>query len=188
MIKEQAFHFENRNDLRKWLKANHHVSKGIWMIFEKGRNAKTIKAQEALEEALCFGWIDGQLKRIDEATYQKKFTPRRKASHWSEKNKQTAKKLITSGRMTDAGIQAIENAKKNGSWDSAKSNPLPEDQTAVLEKALIDKKLAYANFKKMSPSIRKTYTGFYLSAKKEETRVSRLARIIERLEKNLKPM
>ncbi len=80
---ENEVMFNNRDEFRNWLIENHATSSGIWMVFGKGRSIKTIKAEEALEEALCFGWIDGQLSSVDEEKYLKKFTPRRKGSHWT---------------------------------------------------------------------------------------------------------
>lgn len=104
--------FESRDEFREWLVKNHAVSQGIWMVFGKDGLLKTIKTDEALEEALCFGWIDGQIKSIDQAKYVKKFTPRRKGSVWSEKNKKLVKALTENGKMTASGIAAVELAKK----------------------------------------------------------------------------
>lgn len=86
---EEQMIFSNRMAFRDWLSMNHASSKGIWMVFGKTDQLRTVKPEEALEEALCFGWIDGQLKSIDETRYIKKFTPRTKDSKWSEKNRNT---------------------------------------------------------------------------------------------------
>jgi uncharacterized protein YdeI (YjbR/CyaY-like superfamily) len=103
--------FLDREEFRKWLLENHHVSKGIWLVFGKAGKLKTLKPDEALEEALCFGWIDGQLSSIDDAKYLKKFTPRRKGSRWSERNRNLTSPLIENGKMTETGLTAIEQAK-----------------------------------------------------------------------------
>lgn len=185
---EERILFADRNEFRMWLQENHDSHKGIWVVFSKTNKVSSLKAEEALEEALCFGWIDGQLLSIDEDQYQKKFTPRRKGSQWSEKNKKLTKKLIDNETMTEFGILAIEQAKKDGTWDATKGEPITDAQIDMLIDALKGSDLALSNFLKMSPSIRRTYTALYLDAKKEETRIKRLAKIIERLNENKKPM
>ncbi len=167
---------------------NHNVSKGIWLVLGKAGKLKTVKADEALEEALCFGWIDGQLSSIDDAKYLKKFTPRRKGSKWSEKNRNTAERLIGNGKMPEYGVMAIDQARKDGTWDIPKQEPISDSQIEILTIALQGAELALSNFVKMPLSIRKTYTALYLDARKEETRIRRLATIIGRLNGNRKPM
>ncbi|SFG93822.1 Uncharacterized conserved protein YdeI, YjbR/CyaY-like superfamily, DUF1801 family [Desulfotomaculum arcticum] len=180
--------FENRATFRNWLFENHSVSKGVWLIFGKTSQLKTIKPDEALEEALCFGWIDGQLKSIDDEKYLKRFTPRRKGSKWSERNRSLATILIENGKMTEYGIAVIEEAKKSGTWDIPKNKPISEEEIEILINALSGTEKALSNFLKMPMSVKKTYTGLYLDAKKEETRIKRLQKIIERLNENKKPM
>jgi uncharacterized protein YdeI (YjbR/CyaY-like superfamily) len=121
---ENELFFRDREEFRKWLCENHDKSSGIWMVFGKAKDLVTIKAEEALEEALCFGWIDGQINSIDQEKYLKRFTPRRKGSNWSEKNRKTAEMLISSGRMTESGFNAIAEAKRTGKWDVPKADPL----------------------------------------------------------------
>ncbi|GAB6109472.1 YdeI/OmpD-associated family protein [Fusibacter bizertensis] len=185
---EEKLTFTDRQDFRKWLEKNHGINKGIWIVFSKTEALQSVNADEALEEALCFGWIDGQILSIDEAQYQKKFTPRRNGSHWSEKNKKLATMLIDNGRMTEFGVMAIEKAKKSGRWDAVKDEKITDEQVNDLIAALQGSELALTNFLKMSPSVKKTYTALYLDAKKEETRIRRLNKIIERLNENKKPM
>lgn len=180
--------FTDREEFRKWLLENHNVSKGIWLVFSKTNKLKTIRADEALEEALCFGWIDGQFNSIDNEKYLKKFTPRRKGSKWSDKNKSIANRLIENGKMTEYGIMAVEQAKKSGTWDIAKEEPISDSQIEILTDALKGAEPALSNFMKMPLSVRRTYTTAYLDAKKEETRIKRLEKIIERLNENKKPM
>jgi len=105
--------FPDREEFRKWLLENHNVSKGIWLVFGKAGRLKTLKADEALEEALCFGWIDGQFIIIGDEEYLKKFTPRRKGSKWSERNRGIVNRLIENGNMTEYGLVAIEQAKRD---------------------------------------------------------------------------
>ena len=180
--------FSDREEFRKWLLKNHNISKGIWLVFGKAGKLKTIKPDEALEEALCFGWIDGQFNSIDDTRYLKKFTSRRKGSNWSEKNRDTASRLIESGKMTEYGIMAIEQAKSSGNWDMLKEEPIANSQIEILTNALKGAEPALSNFMKMPLSVRRGYTLMYLDAKKEETRIKRLGKIIGRLNENKKPM
>ena len=180
--------FPDSEDFRKWLSENHDTSKGIWLVFGKTAKLITVKADEALEEALCFGWIDGQIQSIDDDKYLKKFTPRRKGSKWSEKNRSTANRLIKNGKMTEFGISAIEQAKKQGTWDIARVEPVSDSQIEILVSALNGVEPALSNFLKMPLSVKRTYTTAYLDAKREETRIKRLERIIERLNENKRPM
>lgn len=181
--------FATREAFRKWLCEHCLSNDGIWILFGKAGGPKTIKAEEALEEALCFGWIDGQLERIDDKTYKKYFSQRRENSKWSEKNKALVKRLEKQGLMTDFGRKKIEEAKKNGQWDAP--NPLAiitEEQIACLSVLLRGYEPAYTNFQAMSLSVKKTYTRAYLDAKTDAGREKRIAWIVDRLNKNLKPM
>ena len=177
-----------REDFRKWLSENSQSSEGVWLIFGKTKENKTIKADEALEEALCFGWIDGQMQKLDDKAYIKYFSMRRTNSKWSEKNKATAKRLEEKGLMTEFGRQKIEEAKKNGQWDAKDSMTFTEKEIGVLEDNLKTYEPAYSNFKAMSMSVKKTYTRAYFDAKTESGKARRIAWIVERLNKNLKPM
>ncbi len=180
--------FADREEFRQWLFKNRDISEGIWLIFGKVEKLKTVRADEALEEALCFGWIDGQIKSIDDEKYIKKFTPRRKDSRWSVRNREIAERLINSGRMTEYGMAAIEQAKNTGNWDLPERQTATDEQVEILIEAINGAEPALSNLLKMPLSVRKTYTMFYLDAKKEETRVRRLERIIERLNANKGPM
>lgn len=181
--------FSSREEFRKWLYDNCLSGAGIWLLFGKAGGPKTIKAEEALEEALCFGWIDGQMEKIDEKTYKKYFSIRREKSKWSEKNKALAKRLEEQGRMTDFGRKKIEDAKKNGQWDAV--NPLAvitEEQIAQLSLLLESYEPACTNFQAMPLSVKKTYTRAYFDAKTDAGRKKRIAWMVDRLNKNLKPM
>lgn len=181
--------FANRNGFRKWLYEHCLSNEGIWLLFGKAGGPKTIKAGEALEEALCFGWIDGQMEKIDDKTYKKYFSLRRENSKWSEKNKALVKRLDEQGLMTDFGRKKIDEAKKNDQWDA--QNPLAiitEEQIACLSALLDGYEPAYTNFQAMSPSVKKTYTRAYFDAKTDAGREKRIAWMVDRLNKNLKPM
>ena len=180
--------FLDRHEFRRWLNRNHTISKGVWLVFSKSSGLKTLRPGEALEEALCFGWIDGQIKSLGEEKYLKRFTPRTRSSKWSAVNRSLAGRLMESGRMTEHGLATIEAARSRGAWDVPGREQIAADQIEALTKALQGADLALANFLKMPLSVRKTYAAFYLDARKEETRVRRLKRIIERLEANKRPM
>lgn len=180
--------FPGKDEFREWLFINHNLSEGVWLVFGKSGRLKTLTPDEALDEALCFGWIDGQLRSIDDSRYLKKFTPRRKGSKWSEKNRNTVSRLVEEGRMTAHGIAAVERAKNDGTWDSPDRERVPDSQVEILIRALQGAEPALSNFMKMPPSVKRTYTAHYLDAKKEETRIKRLQQIIGRLNENKKPM
>lgn len=181
--------FASRKEFREWLYEHCLSNEGIWLLFGKAGGPKTIKAGEALEEALCFGWIDGQMEKIDDKTYKKYFSLRRENSKWSEKNKALVKRLDEQGLMTDFGRKKIDEAKKNGQWDA--QNPLAiitEEQISCLSALLEGYEPAYTNFQAMPPSVKKTYTRAYLDAKTDAGREKRIAWMVDRLNRNLKPM
>lgn len=180
--------FASRVEFRNWLKENCTSSSGVWLVFGKLGGPSTVKATEALEEALCFGWIDGQMQRVDDTTYIKYFSARRKSSKWSDKNKAIVEKLEQQGIMTGYGRAKIEEAKSNGQWEAKKTEVVTEERIHYLSELLKTHEPAHTNFLAMSPSVKKTYTKAYFSAKTDSGRVSRLSWMVERLNQNLKPM
>ena len=180
--------FADREAFRKWLSAHCQSNDGVWLLFGKTGGPKTVKAAEALEEALCFGWIDGQMQSIDDNAYRKYFSKRRENSKWSEKNRALAKSLEERGLMTDFGRKKIEEAKQNGQWDTPKSPAITEEQIAQLSEILKGYEPACTNFAAMSLSVKKTYTRSYFDAKTEAGREKRIAWMVDRLNRNLKPM
>ncbi len=180
--------FSNREAFRNWLYENCQSNDGIWLLFGKAGGPKTIKAGEALEEALCFGWIDGQMQSIDDHTYKKYFSMRRDKSKWSEKNKALAESLEKRGLMTDSGRKKIEEARQNGQWYAPSPTAVTEEQIACLCELLEGYEPACTNFKAMPPSVKKTYTRAYFDAKTDTGREKRIAWMVDRLNKNLKPM
>ena len=181
--------FQGRQDFREWLENNCMSHEGIWILFSKTKDMKMMKPQDALEEALCFGWIDGLMKSIDDKKYMKYFSIRRENSQWSLKNKNLAESLESQGLMTEFGRMKIEDAKRNGKWESAnKPSDITMEQIENIIKLLKDNQLAQENFQAMSLSVKKTYTRAYLDAKTDGGRLKRLMWMKERLEKNLKPM
>lgn len=185
----EQLQFKTRADFRNWLAENCLSSEGVWLLFGKSDKVQTLKPDEALEEALCFGWIDGVMKKIDDDSYIKYFALRRKVSKWSAKNKALIEKLEKAGLITDLGRTKIDEAKANGQWENSdKSYVVSDNQTEELAELLKINRIAYDNFLAMPPSVKKTYTRAYFDAKTEEGRDKRLAWIISRTEKNLRPM
>lgn len=184
----EALEVHSREAFRAWLEENSQRSDGVWLLFYKKGNLKWIKASEALEEALCYGWIDGKMQRRDEETYVKYFAKRRKNSKWSEKNKALVRALEAQGVMTDCGRREVDEAKQNGQWDAAAPQPITEAEIAEVAQALKPYSLAHANFSAMSPSIKKTYTRAFFDAKTQQGCAKRLLWMVDRLNQNLKPM
>lgn len=180
--------FATRLLFRKWLECDGATSDGVWLIFAKTDALKTLSAHEALEEALCFGWIDGQMQSIDNDRYKKYFARRKARSNWSEKNKKLAQQLIAKGLMTPTGLNAIVCAKQNGQWDHSKCNAVSDEQIRMFRQLVELHEPAYTNLLVMSDSVQRTYTQFYLDAKSDRIRQTRLEKIVDRLNQNLKPM
>ncbi len=185
---EEQLLFSDRAEFRKWLSKNHAINKGIWLVFGKNARVKTLTPDEALEEALCFGWIDGLIKSIDTDRYMKKFSPRRKNSKWSARNKGFVDRLIKNDKMTEHGMKAIAEAKASGAWDAPERQPVTGSQIDTLVAALKGHEPALTNFLKMAPSAQRLYTGFYLDAKSEDARQRRLLKMIPFLNENKKAM
>lgn len=171
--------FADRHVWRTWLVENHATAKEIWLVFYKKHVKKPgLAYEEAIEEALCFGWIDGLLKRIDDEKHTIRFSPRRKNSIWSERNKQRVRKMIQEGRMTEVGLAKVAEAKANGQWDKAAQR---EDATCVpseLAAALAKDKRARRNFERLAPSYCKQFIYWVASAKREETGRRRVAEAV----------
>jgi uncharacterized protein YdeI (YjbR/CyaY-like superfamily) len=177
--------FTDRNAFRQWLQTNHERPTGLWLVFGKNGQLKTLTPDEALEEALCFGWIDGLIKRVDDAKYVKFFSPRKTRSKWSERNKTIAERLLRSGLMAPPGLEAVERAKQQGLWNVEIK---VQGDVKQLIKLLATYPKAVANFEKMSLSVQKLYANFYADAKQDATRERRLAKIVNMVEQNKKPM
>jgi len=180
--------FTDRQAFRGWLEEFGEKSGGVWLLFGKNEKLVTITMSEALEEAICHGWIDGQMQSIDENSYKKYFAHRLPNSKWSPKNKALAQTLIEKGLMAKPGLDAIEHARKNGSWDNAQKSVIDDNQIQLFKESVKPYEPAYSNLLAMSNSVQRTYTGFYFDTKTEAGRETRLKKIIDRLNKNLKPM
>ena len=181
--------FTHRSEFREWLAENALSDEGVWLVFGKNGGPQTLTAAEALEEALCFGWIDGQLRSVDERSYIKYFKQRNETSNWSDKNKRLVERLESQGLMTDFGRAKIEAAKQNGHWDAPKRQSLTDVQLLQFDEMLKPHEAAYANWTMMPRSARRAYaSSYYFGAKTEAGREKRFNTIIERLNLNLNPM
>ncbi|MBC7875665.1 MAG: YdeI/OmpD-associated family protein [Anaerolineales bacterium] len=170
-----------------WLAKQHDKSAGVWMkLAKKDSGIESITITEALDVALCYGWIDGQRLSFDEKYYLQKYTPRRPKSIWSKINVEKVERLIKSGEMKPAGFKAIEAAKADGRWarayDGQKNMSVPEDFQSELNKS----KKAKAFFETLNRVNRYAILFRIQTAKKEETRVKRIKQFVEMLEKNEK--
>jgi len=183
-----ALLFKNRDEWRYWLEKNHAILNEVWLIhYKKSLAKKSLNHFDAVEEALCFGWIDSKLKKIDEERFILKYSPRKSKSVWSKINKDNAEKMISLEKMTQAGFDKIEEAKKQGFWDTAYTNLVKERLPSDLKKALLENKTAWNNFKHFANSYRNIYIGWVKNTKNGETRKKRISKVVERSLNNKKP-
>ncbi|MCP4257639.1 MAG: hypothetical protein GY774_08965 [Planctomycetes bacterium] len=177
----------SREQWRNWLIEHHVRENGVWLIFYKKETCKpTIGYEDAVEEALCFGWIDSIIKKIDDKRYVRKFTPRKEKSMWSALNRKRANKMIKEKRMTNFGLAKIETARKTGLWEKDGRPQISFDVPPELAKALATNKKAKANFDKLALSYRRQYIGWIAVAKRAETKKRRIEESIALLEKGKK--
>ena len=188
METSESLFFKNGQEWCTWLQQNHTEKNAVWLVHYKKSSGKTgITYEEALEEALCFGWIDGKMKSLDDEKYIIRYSPRKAKSVWSKLNKEKAEQLISSGKMTEAGFAKIEEAKSNGFWDSAYTNKEIEELPLDLKNALILDKDAWYHFQRFANSYRNTYIGWVNIAKSGETRKRRISEVVKRSSMNKKP-
>jgi uncharacterized protein YdeI (YjbR/CyaY-like superfamily) len=168
--------FATPEDLESWLEKHHSSSDGVWLKFaKKGSGIRSVVYAEALEAALCFGWIDGQARRLDELHYLQRFTPRRARSKWSKINREKAERLIEQGRMRPAGLEEIERARADGRWDEAYDSAATATVPADFQASLDAEPAAKAFFETLSKSKRYSFLYRIEDAKRPETRAKRIA-------------
>jgi uncharacterized protein YdeI (YjbR/CyaY-like superfamily) len=184
----KTIHAQTRDEWRSWLAANHgKEDQGIWLVFSKKKKGKTsLTYDEAVEEALCFGWIDSTIRKIDEEKYCRKLTPRRKGSKWSALNKKRVKKLIADKRMTSSGQAKIDESKRLGLWDIDPTPQISFEMPEDLAAALGGSSKALHFFQILSPSERRRYIGWITTAKQATTKAKRIAETIDLLENGKK--
>ncbi|MES2397687.1 MAG: YdeI/OmpD-associated family protein [Bacteroidota bacterium] len=181
----ETLYVKDRKELRSWFKKNHDSKKEIWLIYYKKASSKIrIPYNDAVEEAICFGWIDGKVKNIDAEKYIQRYTPRRSKSQWSILNIERAKKMIKAKKMTKWGLEKYqEGIKNNKIIPTTKTFSIPLD----LKKVLALKPQALKNFNSFSPSIQLMYAYWINLAKREATRNKRIQEVVERSQQNKKP-
>jgi uncharacterized protein YdeI (YjbR/CyaY-like superfamily) len=181
----KRFHAKSIEEWKTWLQQNHDAEEGVWLVFrKKGKGPVPFGYQEALDEALCMGWIDSLLKRIDEHTYMRKFTPRKATSTWSQRNKVRVEELILSGKMKAEGMRTIEVAKENGMWDKGAVPPEVDDSLPdALLVAFQDHPLARDHYFALPSRARKQFNIWINMAKRAETVQKRLQESLQLLEK-----
>ena len=187
MSESEPLDFRNTTEWRKWLRCNHAKSQGEWVYMYKKAARAGLRYHDALDEALCYVWIDGQIHAVDEEKFRQRWTPRRPGSAWSQANKTKVKRLIAEGRMTGAGLAAVKEARRTGKWRAAYTNRREDRVPADLAKALHAEPEAWRNFKGLAQTYRNMYAGWVQGAKRAETRQRRTAAVVRRALRNLKP-
>lgn len=175
----ETFYAKNRAEWRAWLRKNGRTAGEVWLLYyKKGSGKPRVAYDEAVEEALCFGWIDGKIKRIDEACYAQRFTPRKPKSPWSQSNIDRVQELIAAGKMTPDGLKAFSPERRQ---------PAPAMPTALpkeLERQFRAQTEAWENFQRFPPYYRRMTARWVASAKRDETRLERLRKLIEFSDRN----
>jgi uncharacterized protein YdeI (YjbR/CyaY-like superfamily) len=178
---------KNRQEWREWLQENHDKKQSVWLIYYKRKsNIPTVIYSEAVDEALCFGWINSKAKPLDEEKFMQFFSRRKAKSVWSRINKEKIERLINEGLMTRAGYHIIEIAKQNGSWtilDEAEALTIPKD----LDDAFQNRPNAKNYFSSLSRSDKRNILQWLVLAKRQETRQKRISEIAELAGQNQKP-
>ena len=172
---------------REWLEAHHLTQQGVWLVYSKKKSIiPSLTWSEAVDEALCFGWIDSKAEPIDEHTYRQFFGPRKPKSGWSRVNKEKIQRLLAADLMTPAGLASLETAQQNGSWallDEVEALRIPAD----LEQAFRAKPTAATYFAALSRTDKRNLLQWLVLARRPETRQNRLTEIVESAEQQLKP-
>jgi len=182
----ETFYAKDRQEWRAWLEQNHATAPGVWLVYYKKESGKPrVEYADAVEEALCFGWIDSKANTIDGESSRQLFSPRKAKSPWSKPNKERIEKLMAQGLIAPAGLAKIEAAKQDGSWDALNAIDaltIPPD----LEAALAENKAARPNFDAFPPSSKKIILWWIESAKRPETRAKRIEETVTLAAQNIK--
>ncbi|QJD76975.1 YdeI/OmpD-associated family protein [Spirosoma rhododendri] len=182
-----TFFPENRQQWREWLAEHHAAQASVWLLYPKKKSGRIgVTYNEAVEEALCFGWIDSTAKPVDADTFMQFFCPRKPKSGWSKVNKERLVRLVDVGLMMPAGMASIERAKENGSWlllDEAEAQVIPAD----LATELAERPTANEFFTSLCRSDKRTLLIWISAARRSETRQKRIAELVDCAEQRLKP-
>ncbi|MGB5554104.1 MAG: YdeI/OmpD-associated family protein [Flavobacteriaceae bacterium] len=186
MSKLPELYFKNDSEFRNWLHDNHDTSEGIYLIFfTVAHDNESMRWEEAVQVAICYGWIDSTVKSLGDGKRRQYFCPRKPKSVWSKVNKNYIKQLTKNDLMHPSGLNAIKIAKKNGSWsalDDVENGIIPED----LQLAFDQNKEAFKNYQSFTRGQRKSYLYWLNQAKREETRLNRIIEIIQHCSENIK--
>ncbi|WP_191965912.1 MULTISPECIES: YdeI family protein [Haloferax] len=179
--------FESRNEFRTWLEEHHDTAEELWVGYYKVDAERSgIGYGESVEEALCFGWVDGLIKGIDDETYTRRFTPRRPDSKWSKANKERVEAMVEVGEMTRAGMELVEAAKESGEWADAYRLADDHEIPAELEAALRENETAWENFQNFSNTDQHAFITAVEEAKTDETKQKRIERTVGLAEQDLR--
>jgi uncharacterized protein YdeI (YjbR/CyaY-like superfamily) len=182
----KTFHAKARKELRNWLEKNHQSEKSIWLIiYKKESETPSIYYPEAVDEALCFGWIDSKPNKRDEHSYYQFFSKRNPKSNWSKVNKEKVSILMEQGLIHSSGLKMIEIAKQNGTWtalDEVENITIPDDLKALF----LNNKTAHDNWEKFSRSSKRGILEWIMNAKKTETRQKRIEETVQLAADNIK--
>jgi uncharacterized protein YdeI (YjbR/CyaY-like superfamily) len=182
----ELLYFKNAKEWREWLHKNHHIYTKVELVFYRVDSPfDSMRWEEAVQVAICFGWIDSTVRKLDEERRKQTFTPRKDKSVWSKLNKSYIEKLLLEGLMHESGLQKIAIAKQNGSWeslDAVEDLQIPGDLLDAFHK----NKTAFDNYHNFSPSYRKSYLYWLNQAKRPETRAIRIIEIIRLCSQNIK--
>jgi uncharacterized protein YdeI (YjbR/CyaY-like superfamily) len=181
-----TFYARSRTEWRKWLEKHHQSEKSVWLIiYHKKSDKQSVYHEEAVEEAICFGWIDSIAHKRDEESKYQFFAQRKPKSNWSKENRERAKKMIVGGYMTESGQKLIDIAKETGTWEAlveVQKSVIPNDLLKLFDK----NKNAFRNFNAFPPSSKRIILEWILNAKKPGTRQKRIEETVTLAEKNIK--
>ena len=182
-----TFFARDRRSWREWLDANHATCASVWLVqLKKHVDEPCVAYQDAVEEALCFGWIDGRLRRIDNRSHMIRFSPRKAGSTWAKSNKARVERLVSADLMTEAGMAVVRAAQKSGAWDAESAKRLDETP-ADLGAALAVAPAAAERWQTWAPSHRRQYVDWIVTAKRPQTRARRVTEVVRRAAAGLKP-
>ena len=183
----KQLYVKTRDEWREWLSEHHNTESEVWLVFFKKETGRpSVEYEYSVEEALCFGWIDSIIKKIDAEKYARKFTPRKPDSKWSKLNKKRVAKVMKEGRMTEHGLAKIEAAKESGLWDQNNRPEVSLEMPDELGKALVKNKKAKSFFDQLAPSYQKQYILWVQVAQRQETKEKRVRESIHLLEQGKK--
>jgi len=178
----------SREAWREWLEENHSEASVVWLVIrKKGSDAVAVYLRDAVEEAVCYGWIDGKIRGVDEKRYVLRISPRQQRSVWSRSNRERAERLMGEGRMAPAGHAAVKRARADGTWAGAYAARSVAEMPEDLKGKLAECPEAARNFARFTDNQQATYVAWVLDAKRSETRARRIRQVVERAGCNIKP-